>query len=74
MQITLNIDTSDDKALALLNYIKTLEFVSFTDDGILTDKQKKAIDTGIDAVNKGNIQNHSEVMQETKERYPNLFQ
>ena len=42
MQITLNIDTSNDKALALLNYIKTLEFVSFTEEERLTDSQKKS--------------------------------
>jgi len=73
MQLTLNIDLSNNKALALINYIRTLEFVTFTEDFSLTKKEQQAIDVGIDAIKKGQSFKHEEVMLETKKRYPNLF-
>ena len=73
MQLTLNIDLSNAKALALLNYIRTLEFVSFEERSTLTDTEKQAIDIGIDALEQGKSFKHKEVMSETKKRYPDLF-
>ena len=74
MQLTLNIDTSNEKAIALLNYMRTLEFVSFEEPTALSEIQRQAIDIGIEAVVQGKVQSHEEVMDETRERYPNLFQ
>ncbi len=73
MQITLNIDISNAKALALLNYIRTLEFVTIEEAQTLTDLQKEAIDIGIDALEKGKSHSHKQVISETKKRYPQLF-
>ena len=74
MKITLDIDTSDSKALALLNYIRTLDFISIGEKvETITPEQKKAIDVGIEQLEKGNGMLHSEVMKETKNRYPQLF-
>ncbi len=73
MQLTLNIDPTNAKAMALLNYIKTLDFVSFEEKPTLTDAQKQAIDTGIEALEQGKSSKHKDVMIETTKRYPNLF-
>ncbi len=73
MELRLNLDISNTKALALLNYMRTLEFVSFEESSLLTEVQKQAIDVGIDALGQGKSQTHKEVMNETKKRYPNLF-
>jgi hypothetical protein len=74
MKITLDIDTSDSKALALLNYIRTLDFISIGEKGgTITPEQKKAIDVGIEQLRKGNGILHSEVKKDTKKRYPQLF-
>ena len=73
MQLTINIDPTNAKALALLNYIKTLDFITFEESQDLTDAQKSAIDKGLEALEQGKSFTHSEVMRETKERYPNLF-
>ena len=74
MKNTCNIDLSDAKALALLNYIRTLEFVSFEETNVLSKIQKQAIDIGINALENGKSQKHEDIMKETKKRYPNLFQ
>ena len=73
MQLTLNIDPANAKALALINYIRTLDFVSFEEKQTLTDIQKRAIDKGIEDLEQGRSYSHTEVMKETKKRYPNLI-
>jgi predicted transcriptional regulator len=73
LQITLKIDPENVKAMALLNYIKTLEFVLVETTIELTDDQKNAVDTGIDALNYGRITKHQDVVHETKKRYPDLY-
>jgi len=39
----------------------------------LSPELKAALDDALDASKKGQIYAHDEVMQKTKERYPNLF-
>ena len=73
MQLTLNLDLTNTSAFALLNYIRTLDFVSFVENETLSDVQKHEIDIGIKALEEGSSLKHSEVMSETKKRYPNLF-
>jgi len=72
-KITLNMDLSNAKALALLNYIRTLDFVTFERSNILSEIQKQAIDVGINALEQGQSYKHNDIMSETKKRYPNLF-
>ena len=68
-----SLDISNTKALAFLNYMRTLEFVSFKESNLLTEEQKQFVDVGIDALEQGKSQTHNEVMNETQKRYPNLF-
>ena len=73
MIVTLDIDTSDSKALALLNYIRTLDFISIGEKTEISPEQKKAIDKGLEQLMEGNGIAHSDVMKETEQRYPQLF-
>lgn len=74
MQVTLNFDITNAKAVALLNYIRTLEFVTVETTSDLTNEQKKAIDCGLAALDNGNSLSHEQMVNETKTRYPNLFE
>jgi PHD/YefM family antitoxin component YafN of YafNO toxin-antitoxin module len=40
---------------------------------LLSDAQKKAIDTAIDDLANGRVNSHEKVMEETKKRFPHLF-
>ncbi|HBX51793.1 MAG: hypothetical protein A2275_18185 [Bacteroidetes bacterium RIFOXYA12_FULL_35_11] len=74
MQITLNIDLANQNAIALLNYIQTLDFIKIENEKVmLTEAQKTAINEGLKALKNGKSMEHSQVMEETKKRYPNLF-
>ncbi len=73
MQLIVKLDMSNAKAPALLNYIKTLDFVSFEDKYILSNIEKQAVDEGIEAIDQGEYLKHEEVMDNMKNRYPNLF-
>ena len=73
MQLTVKLDMSNAKAPALLNYIKTLEFVSFDEKYTLSDAEKQAVDEGIDALERGEKLKHKDVMNNMKKRFPNLF-
>jgi len=74
MQLTLNIDPLNSKAIALLNYIRTLDFISFDEKKInLSEIQKGAIEEGLKALHEGKSLEHSEVLKKTKKKYPNLF-
>ena len=74
MQLTINIDTSNHQAIALLNYIRTLDFVSFNDKKIkLSDIQKEALNEGLKDLHESKSLEHSEVLKETKKKYPTLF-
>ena len=73
MQVTLEIDTHSRKALALLNYLKELEFVSIKDEELISEELKNALDKGIEQLNGGVTYTNDEVVEETKQRYPNLF-
>ena len=71
---TFDIDITNNKALALYNYIKTLDFIYLKEESnILTIEQKRAIDKGLEQLKNGESKTHEEVMNETKKRYPNLF-
>lgn len=72
-QLIVKLDMSHSKAQALLNYIKTLDFVSFEDKYVLSDVEKNAIDEGISSLDNGEKLKHKDVMNNMKKRYPNLF-
>ncbi len=75
MKITIDFDLSDSKALALLNYIRTLDFITIKEiPDELSSYQKQAIDKGIEQLDEGQKITHEQVLKESKERYPNLFE
>lgn len=75
MSITFKIDLSNSKALAFLEFIKTLEFVKVleTENQELTYQQKQAIDQGIQSLDEGKRISHSKVINQFKEQYPEYF-
>ena len=75
MKITLDFDITNAKAMALLNYLKTLDFISISEDKVkLTNDQKQAIDIGLHDVGSNKTTSQQEVVNETRERYPKLFE
>jgi len=54
---------------SLVEKIKSL--MSSSDECILSDEQKSAIDEALNAIEKGAIP-HNTVMEETRKRYPHL--
>jgi len=73
MELIVKLDMSNAKAPALLNYIKTLDFVSFEDKYTLSDTEKQAVDVGIEALERGEKLKHKDVMNNMKKSYPNMF-
>ena len=74
MQIVLNIDLSNQNALALINYIKTLDFIKIENMGVvLSDEEKRAVDVGLKAAKKGKTIEHRQLMSDLKNQFPNLF-
>ena len=43
------------------------------DNSLLSNAQKAAIDEALDDVANGRVQSHQDVMDETKKRFPHLF-
>ncbi len=43
------------------------------DESLLSNAQKVAIDEALDDVSNGRVQSHEDVMDETKKRFPHLF-
>lgn len=39
----------------------------------LSHKEKEAIDKGLQSINEGRFKSHQEVLESTKNKYPNLF-
>jgi hypothetical protein len=72
---TLKISEKNAKALALLNYIKTLDFVELTkatdwyDE--LTAENKASIDRGLDDLKNDRIHSDEEVRKSVRERILN---
>jgi hypothetical protein len=73
MSITFKVDLSNLKAI--LEYIKTLDFLKVIEckDYELSQNQKKAIDLGIESLNKGYKIPNSKVMSLFREPYPKYF-
>lgn len=74
MRISIDIDTTDNKAIALVNYLKTLDFIKFEEGSYsLSHLQKRAIDLGLKSLEDGKGIPHDQIINETKARYPELF-
>lgn len=74
MKITL--DVQDNKASAFLNFLRTLDFIKISkqeSDISLSEAQKVWIDDGLKNLDAGASSDHSQVMEETRNRYPDLF-
>ncbi len=74
MQITLNIDLSNHNALALINFIKGLDFIKIEEGHVnLSEYEKKELDLGLHAVKSGRVIEHSQLVSDLKNQFPNLF-
>lgn len=73
MLVTVKLDMSNAKASALLNYIKTLDFVYIDEKYTLSDAEKQAVEEGLASLDRGEKLTHEEVMNNMKKRFPNLF-
>lgn len=74
MKITIDIDMNNAKALALLNYIRTLDFISLKENvADFSDEQKAAIDKALLSVEEGRTTAHEKVMQRMENKYPKYF-
>ena len=75
MRFTIDIDTSNNKALALINYIRTLDFIkiSKTTDwwDELNFKQKESINKGIEDLENGNTYADEDVRKNIHQRIIN---
>ena len=72
MKLTLDIDTNNNKAIALLNYLRTLDFIKISkstdwyDD--LTLQQKESINKGIEDLENGNTYADEDVREDIHQR------
>jgi len=74
-QFTISISENNNKALALLNYLKTLDFVSITkiEDWYdeLSQEQIKSINKGLEDLENGNIHKDEDVRESIHQRILN---
>jgi len=74
-EYTLSISENNSKALALLNYLKTLDFVSITKTTDwfeeLSQEQKEAIDKGLEDIENGNVHKDKDVRKSIHQRILN---
>jgi len=73
MRLTIDIDPSDFKASAFLDYMRTLDFISIREDKSLTPEQIAAIEVGIASIETDGAIPHDQVMADMKLRFPDLF-
>ena len=67
MRIT--IDIKESKALAFLNFIQSLDFVTIKENEFaLSPELEKAIDEGLKQVEEGKVFPHKEAMQQLKKK------
>lgn len=77
MKILLEIE--ENKVAFVMELLKNFSFVKTTElnnsSNILelTYEQRQAIDEGLTAVHEGRIQSYGDVLEETKQKFPNLF-
>ncbi len=69
---TLRIPDNNSKALALLNYIKTLDFVELTKTkdwwDELSEENKKSIQKGLDDIENGRVHSDEEIRAGVRQR------
>ncbi|MCF8298595.1 MAG: hypothetical protein K9J13_13695 [Saprospiraceae bacterium] len=72
---TLRISENNSKAKALLNYLKTLDFIEISQTvdwwDELSDENKKAINKGLNDLEKGNTHTDEEVRKSIHQRILN---
>lgn len=76
MALTFSIDTSNEKAKAFIDFIKTLDFIKIHDDEdvfSLSNEQKAAIDKSLQSAEEGKTTPHDIVMERFENRYQKYF-
>ena len=76
MKILLEIE--ENKVAFVMELLKNFSFVKTTELNNsnvleLSYEQRQAIDEGLAAVQEGRIQSYGDVLEETKQKFPNLF-
>ena len=85
--MTLILDSTSAKKISLLKELALQLGVKVTEtptktsakskiknsESILSDEQKNSIDVGLEDIKYGRIHTHEEVKEETKKRFPHLF-
>jgi hypothetical protein len=68
------IDNLENNRLEVV-YNKIISFLDTEKDNetTLSPELKKALDKALNESKKGNVHTHEDVIQKTKEKYPNLF-
>ena len=75
MEITINFDANNSKAVSLLKFLKSLDFITIkSNDYELNSFEKKWLDEGIKDIENDNYTSHENVVMEAKQKYPNLFE
>ena len=71
---TLHIDDSNPRAKAFLEFVRTLDFIQVDEQEIsLSQEQIKALEEGIESLEKHGGVPHEEVMAKMKNKYPKFF-
>lgn len=74
MQVILTFDSNNAQAISLLNYVKSLDFISVVEsEEVLSADEKKAITEGLNDLSANRILSNERVMQQTAERFPQLM-
>lgn len=75
MEITINFDIQNTKAISLLKFLKSLDFITIKTKGYdLDDFEKSLIEDGLKDIERGDYTTHENVVMEAKQKYPNLFE
>ena len=71
---TFQLDDSNPKAKALLDFLRTFDFIK-EENNMLTFNEdlNQALEDGLESINKNGGVPHEDVMRKMKEKYPNLF-
>lgn len=72
------LDVEDNKAAFIMELLNNFAYVKATqltnsNTPSLSKVQEVAIDQGLNDLDEGRVHSHEQVMEETRQRYPNLF-
>ena len=75
MEIIINFEPNNDKAISLIKFLKTLDFIHVKNN--VTELSQPEIDfaeEGIKDFEEGNYSSYENVLLKAKQKYPKLFE